>query len=463
MAICNLFGDLTNPSGNFLMFSQYVEDITKNNTYGDANYKVVPSKFIALNIDYSKLDFKKLGVNYDDTPDLNIIIPRYFQNYFENGCAYARGLENFDWNPEKSKNLFWNSMWDANFLTYKTVDDVDIINEIMYYNDINMYSYNEHKGMGYGEIYCYIPTDSGKINCQVVKSEDRNSILNPNNRIEGYDEVNNLSKNYFYNNDFVMSFDSNNLGNIHTTFVNKYNINTIVVLYDTFKKLNNDWISEYKNIPMGMYFTGIFEDFELTNPITKFVSTSYGNGTSYGLRICTRFSVSPSGVILNTSDIATDENYVNYCQLMAGMNENLSKMMDVVKSSYDTTCQYKNLLSMVKNNRTNVPYVKNVNGDDCWFVNGRFVSKVGVDPTGCIAFTPEQIEDHINGIPIDDCDCTEISAEELAKMLKVTIEDEYEDVPTPDGIFEIAGDDVISDYLSKVEMPEYPNNDEYDN
>ena len=216
-------------------------------------------------------------------------------------------------------------------------DDVEIINEINYYGDINMHSYNEHKGMGYGEIYCYIQTNSGKINCQVVKSEDRKFIENTNTILEGFeankgfDIPNNISRMYYYNEDHVMSFDSDNLGDIHFGFTDKYNINTIVVLYDIFVKINNEWEVKYKNIPMGIYFTGYFEDNKITNPITKFVKTSYGNGTSYGLRICTRFSVTPNGLILNTSDITTDENYVNYCQLMVGMNENLSKMMDIVK------------------------------------------------------------------------------------------------------------------------------------
>lgn len=435
------------------MFSQYVEDITKNFSEGDANYKIVPSRFIALDVNYLNLDFDLLGKSESQDIDsdlLNSIIPRYFQNYFENGCAYGRGLDDFDWTPEKAKNLFWNSMWDAGFLTSSNDDDVKKINEIVYYGDINMHSYNEHKGMGYGEIYCYIPTDAGRVNCQVINTEttDRNSIVNPNNRLEGYDDINNLSKTYFYNQDFVMSFDSDRIGDLNREQVDKYNINTIVILYDIFIKLNDEWQIVYKNIPMGMYIAGKFVDNQLTNIITKFVSTSYGNGTSYGLRICTRFSVSPNGVILNTIDVTPDENYVNYCQLMTGMNENLSKMMDVVKSSHDTTNQYKDLLSIVKNNRTNVPYVRNVNGDDCWFVNGRFISKVGVDPNGCLELTPNEINDHINGIPVDNCVCDEISAEELAAKLGLTIvpEPEPENPPT-DNESDFADSEKVEEYL----------------
>ena len=59
----------------------------------------------------------------------------------------------------------------------------------------------------------------------------------------------------------------------------------------------------YSDIPMGMYFNGKFNNYKLTNEATKYVSTSYDTGTSYGLRICTRFSVMPNGRINSDSDI----------------------------------------------------------------------------------------------------------------------------------------------------------------
>ena len=55
MAVCNIFNSLANTTGTFLTFSQYVEDLTRNYAQGDT-YKVVPSKFIALNIDYSNIN-----------------------------------------------------------------------------------------------------------------------------------------------------------------------------------------------------------------------------------------------------------------------------------------------------------------------------------------------------------------------------------------------------------------------
>ena len=62
-------------------------------------------------------------------------------------------------------------------------------------------------------------------------------------------------------------------------------VNAFCVTDDVFKKMNDTWVSQYSCIPLGMYFTGIFEGTKMTNIVTKYCSTSYGTGTSYGLRI----------------------------------------------------------------------------------------------------------------------------------------------------------------------------------
>jgi hypothetical protein len=125
MAVCNLFNTLENPSGNFMMFSQYVEDITKGSVIGD-DWKVVPSRFVALNIDYSKVN--EMVKPKGEDPDLNMAIPKYLQNCFENACAYARvnytsftqrvgNKSSADWTADISRNLFWNFLFDGGFLT----------------------------------------------------------------------------------------------------------------------------------------------------------------------------------------------------------------------------------------------------------------------------------------------------------------------------------------------------------
>ena len=458
MAVCNLFNPLSSASGNFMLFSQYVEDVTHNYAEGD-NWKVVPTGFVALNVDYSKID-KSLVLNSYDI-DMNNGIPKYFQNCFENACAYGRAHYSEwtqsnegvvkPWTSEISRNLFWNCMYDGGFITTKQygseTSTVKYIPEVVYYGNISMHSYNEHKGMGYNEIYCYIPTDAPKMNCQVVciTDSDINGRLcdTSNNSIylEGHKDklVEDYPQNYFYNRDFSMVFDDSSIGKLNSSNESQYGINTIVVQYSVFRKLNDNCELIHNNIPMGMYITGRFDDNDnLTNPITKYVTTSYGSGTSYGLRICTRFSANPSGLIMTNSDMTVDDSgYTNICQLMTAMNENLSRMLDISKSAIDTTQSYKDLLSIFKNNRTNVPYIKDVNGVDCWFVNGRYIgSVVAPENLGCSQLDASTIEKRFNNLEDNDptndwtyiedtngVDCLVISNNELAEELGLNPDD----------------------------------------
>lgn len=422
MAICNLFNiPFTSKTGNFLLFSQYVEDVTRYLVEND-NYKVVPTKYVALNIDYSNIDtefmFGPDSVLTDDL--LNAGIPEYFQNYFENGCAYGRVKMGDSWNSKTSKNLFWNSLWKAKMLNTETINKLSAVKEIMNYGSINMHTYNEHKGMGYGEIYCYIPSTAEKIYCQVNKpnSEVDFDNTNTNEHLEGRPEYkNNYSKTYYYNEDYIMSFDDPDLTYINGNHLDNFDINTIVILYSIFQKSNDSWEPLYENIPMGMYFAGVFENLQLTNTIKKHVTTSYGTGTAYGLRICTRFLAQKNGAEVKEIEINSDENYVNYCQLMTQMSENISEMLNVVKSAQNTTQNYKELLSIFKNNKTNVPYVKSINGSDYWFVNGKFVSKVDGDSGCCNEMSPDYVSDILNDQIKNECDCKEFTEEELNDLL----------------------------------------------
>lgn len=391
MAVCNLFNDLTNVSGNFMLFSQYVEDITHNYADGD-NFKVVPSKFVALNIDYSKL--QKYGNTGDD---LNIIVPRFFQNCFENGCAYGRVNyhefytkslflnESYNWDPTISRNLFWNLLKQERLINESNYNDnSEFINEIVYYGDVSMHSYNEQQGMGYNELYCYIPTDAQYVRASFRRTTDGSSQYDTNesDKLEGHDIlIGKYPKEYYYLNDFTLGFESDALEKLPSRNESKYDINTIVVLYDVLEKDDDTWKIIYNCIPMGMYIAGNFDsDNKLTNTIVKHVkhtASSYNTGTAYGLRICTRFTATSSnGILTNSEVIADDTNYVNISQLMTGMNENLSRMREISKMSYDAASQHAELLSVFKNSKTNIPYIKKINGQDCWFINGKYVSNV---------------------------------------------------------------------------------------
>jgi hypothetical protein len=402
MAVCNLFNELTNASGNFLMFSQYVEDLTRHDSESD-NWKIVPTRFLCFDIDYSK--FNPLITESDTTNvtedeivvdpiddniempdsfdeyintteevinDLNKSIPEFLQNYLENAAAYSRNnlkdINEYIWTPENFKNIFWNTMFASNLLS---VED-EYIKEMVYNGTISMQSHNRHQGMGYSEIYCYVPSNAGKKSCKAIENNvaSNDFIVNENSTLEGYNiPIGNYSKEYCYHDMNTVDYDSEKEYDDSI-----YNFNTIVVFYSIRQKNGTEWVDNYTDIPMGMYFTGKFNGTELSN-IVKHVTTDYETGTAYGLRICTRFSASSSVKLITdiTTDIS-DNSYSNLCMLMTKMNENLSRMLNVVKSSIDTSQGYKDLASIIKNNRTNVPYIKNINGKDYWFVNGKMIS-----------------------------------------------------------------------------------------
>lgn len=453
MAICNLFNKLDKPSGNFMLFSQYVEDITKNYTEGE-NWRIVPSRFVAMNINYKGIKTSLVSPNGED---LNISIPKYFQNCFENACAYGREhyseyADNLasdaryqSWNAEISRNLFWNSMFDGKFLNLSDYGAVKVIDEVKYWSDIALQSYDEHQGMGYGEIYCYIPTDAGRMKCQCIPVSDivgddgrRADISNKNAvYLEGHTDkfVENYIQEYYYDRDFSMTFDDDTMEKLVNAADSYYDINTIVILYDILKLVNDKWEKVHSYIPMGMYIAGRFDDTgNLTNTVRKYVSTSHGTGTSYGLRLCTRFTVSSKGMILKESDLTMDsDNYTAVGQLMTSMSECLSKLLDISKNSNDTTQQFKETMAAIRNNRTNVPYVKDINGTDWWFVNGKAITPVSGDSEGgCMQLSEEVIQKRLDNLMDNDpendftyisdgkgCDCHVLSNKVLAEHLGI--------------------------------------------
>ena len=454
MAISNLFNNLNKPSGNFLMFSQYVEDITRNYTEGE-NWRVVPSRFVVLDIDYKNV---KKSMVMPNGETLNEAIPKYFQNCFENACAYGR--TNYakyaedtahvnsniykNWCPEISRNLFWNCMFDGNFLHLSEYGNTKIVDEIKYWGDIALQSYDEHQGMGYGEIYCYIPSDAERMRCQCIAVTDlvgndgrKFDSSNSNIFLEGYNDkyLENYVQRYYYNRDFTMSFDDDELSKLTNFSDSYYGINTIVVLYDVLKQINGTWQKIYSYIPMGMYIAGVFdENGQLSCSTKKYVSTSYGSGTSYGLRLCTRFTVSPKGMILKETELTVDsDNYTAIGQLMTKMSECLNTMINITNNNNNNTQFLKETLATIKNNRTNVPYIRDVNGTDWWFVNGKAVSKVDSrQDNGCMQLSAETIQKRFDNLMDNDpendftyisdgtgCECHVLSNKVLAEAFGV--------------------------------------------
>lgn len=207
--------------------------------------------------------------------------------------------------------------------------------------EINMHSYNEYNGVGYSEIYCYID---------------------------------NTAKPYKYNGGNNIISDLNNINEKFSedTSVKSAEFNYILVLYDNINSKTKH--TEESNIPLGLYMTGGIEDDKFVGEIvTKFISNDeiYGNGTSYGLRICTRF-------VNGEAREFTFESGDNFgdTDTIAGIGELLNEFRDINKNSITRTEYLKEYLSSFKNNKTNIPYVKEVDGISYWFVNGQKVAEV---------------------------------------------------------------------------------------
>lgn len=409
MAICNLFKKLSNNTGEFLMFSQYAEDLTKNNSQG-YKYRVVPSRFIAANVDFSK--FK-----YATTGNLNVDFPTYLQNYFENGCAVCKNMEDVEWNPTISSNLFWNAMIEGGLINVKSTGKSDVknyVNEFKYINDINIQSYDEVNGMGYSEMYCYIPNEAKEYMYGCSDLRESNSITTVSEFVEGYSEDDNnnlLSLNitpdhkYFIDKRLDFYFDNKEVG-IKSVSSDKYEVNCIIILYNI-NSCDEDGnnVAIYENIPLGIYLPGVFDEgtSDMTNIITKHVNNSdiFNSGTSYGIRVCSRFSIIPNIDFIKSVDVSSvsSDEYSSLCQVMGGISDNLNEMMSVVKSSMHESETLKNTLDIFKKSRTNVPYPIDINGTKYWYVNGR---NTGITIPDGTKYTNYSESDIINSITIWD-------------------------------------------------------------
>lgn len=358
MAICNRFNALQNPTGNFLSFSQYTEDLTKSFVYKNT-HKVVPSKFVALD------------ATYDDHNSVSLA--QFFEEHFENGVAKAKGLANYT--PEMSKSIFWSSIKDM------------IDGSIRWIGDINIHSSNTHDGMNYSEIYCSIPSDAKSRNYSIELSGSADILTaDAGDALEGYDEIMSEAVSYRYLADVELTPGTVREGS--------FNINTIIVLYDVINDITNEIV--HSEIPMGIYFTGTVSNGVVNNPFVKHVANAeiYGGGTSYSLKICSRYvnSSNESVIYIDNGDREGSE----LSLALAGVSETLNKMDEVLNKTLSRAQNYKDLYALFKNSKTNVPYIKNVNGRDYWFVNGKMLGASEMIDSECDCYTLNaHIDDHL--------------------------------------------------------------------
>lgn len=368
MAVCNIFNNLTKETGTFFTFSQYMDDLTASQAQGNS-YKVVPSKFVAMDLN-----------NMPDGID-NISFSTILREQFENGCAIGKKYD--QWNPSISTNLFWDMMFNRFFWQNKGNMSQNLqafISQIKYVGDINLQSYSMDEGIGYSEIYCHIPNDACSYNysCKTSLISNWGTSVEEGSILEGYKEGElngreKLSQKTTYEFERIYDFD----WDVNTKLLdNQFNINIIVILYDIY---DSNHAKLYKNIPMGLYITGLISGKEIQNSITKYVSNEdiYNTGTSYGLRICSRYVATANNDNYTVKEVTIeDNNYAELSRIISQFSISQAKMDEVINKTYNSDQNYKELLAIFKNNTINVPYIKTVNGEDYWFVNGKMLTKL---------------------------------------------------------------------------------------
>lgn len=407
MSKCNLLRPigLTNGSydgGTFYLFSQYADDLTRQNAHGDA-YRVVPSKFAAFNIDYSGKQNKEVG--------------EIFQNYFEHACSMFRHKMANDndtdpelFTPEHSANLFWQAM---KRLGVDCPTAGNCPESLVWIGESEVCGTTVIDGDAFSEIYCYIPGsaharvyEASSIDIQETVTADQmsyvygwtSSTYPTNTELSGTapsDPLNlettgcpqNLKPEWHeYPGDLLHSHGDlidSTIQNTGWTDAqsqdNYFNINTVAVFYDIVAKdEEGNYHSIYENIPLGIYFTGPIEGSTLKNEVKKYISHDdiYGQGTAYGLRITTKFSAHPC---LNTSCeehthaevVYAGHSYAEAAAVIDSMRAAGDAVLAAVSQNSAFNTELMNHLSQFRNKNTNIPYIRTVGGDDYWFVNGR--------------------------------------------------------------------------------------------
>ena len=387
---CNLLRGLT-PNGTFYMFSEYASNLTK--AYVQENqYRVSPSKFAALNLNLTGKTNKSVG--------------EIFQNYYENACTVFRKSDsNILTMNNLANELLWKTLHKYGFITVARQDNNFYIKELNYIGSIDFIFNPTVEGVEYDELYCHIANQTKRIkyystyptnqSAQVsytgeqrwedyISGYDSTTYPTANADLEGTITVGTtkyIDEDDLYRMDdyaekaiipYYLTREAEEVTNRIDSDEKEYNINTIIVFFDIVDTNNN---IIYSNIPMGIYFTGQVSGSTLANEITKVVSDEdiYQQGTSYGLRINTKFVCTPqtTGVnVLNVSGL-TPTGVDKYNQVLSSIAESQKIMEQMVVEQEIFDQDMKEHLALFANYKANVPYIRVINNQKHWFVNGK--------------------------------------------------------------------------------------------
>lgn len=170
-------------------------------------------------------------------------------------------------------------------------------------------------------------------------------------------------------------------------------------MYDIVRKDDDGGqITIYKNVPLGIYFTGCLdENLVMSNTVVKYVNSEqiYNQGTSYGLRICTRFLSTPNSTEPIEVNATGSSNVSMMAPVLEKMGETLMAVEDILDNKDAMYQMIKDHLAQFKNNKVNVPYVRQLGNKKYWFVNGKNTGAIAqyeyADPEDIIAKAIQEI------------------------------------------------------------------------
>lgn len=421
---CNLLKPVTDMTGTFFMFSQYAQDLTKEYTQQEA-YRCIPSKYIAL-----KLNTDGLG---SDDAARSKKLGEIFQNYFENACSVWRAekhTDDSDMDPEHTRTLLFQTLEKYNLISFDTTTDVTrsggstgnvvaaYCTSIQHIGDVNLYSYDTNAdGVGYNEVYVYIPNEAKETDAYCTGVEEDEQVKYTNTDISGYSgqSYNGLSwsvsgyvdsiiesgaattgyclgsytdsssakqtalipyalTDNTESDDNIAADNATERTNDREVESQEFDINAIIVFYDITCDDTTPDNAKYHNIPMGIYFAGAPQATDFTNTIRKFVrnDTVYNQGTSYGLRICSRFTVNPNTYVVENESASAQAFPISYISpLIDKFTYSVECVSDIISGANKQYDLVKEHLTEFRNNKTNVPYVRQIADKKYWFVNGK--------------------------------------------------------------------------------------------
>lgn len=407
MAVCNIFKKFdsgNNGQGIFFTFSQYADDLTKESTL-QSEYRVVPSKFVCLELNVDSAINTYYGGNVPAGGE-NICIPQLLQSFYENKISYLKGEQTYY--PEDATKYLFTFLRDRGFIqSDSSITDTTYFPEVKYIGDINIYSNENVQDINYNEIYCMVPAEAKRYfyKNEINEESDPYPVSGTPTMINGWRDGNDPQDDSPYNPypedltglegtpefyppasyTYSMDYELPRIiyNGTNDTIVQddeSFNFNCIIVLYDVYK--GDNIAPEVYCAPLGIWFSGdVFEDttdnnyFKLKNSVTKFVRSDsiFDQGTSYGLRVCTKYISSPLGtsLVAKTDSPNTDQFHTEFAEVCDQFSQAIVEMNNFNRILADEHTNIVDYITQFTNQRVNVPYIKIVNNIPHWFVNGR--------------------------------------------------------------------------------------------